>query len=524
MPFVFGALTQDSQLLVALGAAPLIYFGGLAFGRWLRRRHAVPFGIAYHWLVFLMTVFVPLKVWHMTNYDQENLAGLPPPLPPLKDASWHIGTMRTFESLLIILAILAGLALVRRLFWELYFHRRYGTHAPKLLQQVLGFGIFGTAVLYILHSQHGIKVEAFLAGSGIVAVVIGFAMQETLANIVSGIALQIGKPFKTGDWLIVTEHRAEVIEVNWRSTRLRTNDDVYLDIPNKTIVSTTITNLSFPTKSHANRMRVGFEYGTPPNLVRDLLRRSAEAAPHVLAAPPVKVFLRDFAESSVVYEIKYSIEDDARFNDVEDAIRTNIWYEANRAGLTMPYPHRVLHVSRGASKAVSNAEELRALALKLDLLSPLSEEQREHLLESPHILRFGRGERIIKQGNDGCSMFVVLTGELEVLVSKDGLDMHVATLLPGEAFGEMCMLTGEARTATVVAKNDSLVWEICRAEIQPLLQENAELASRMSELLARRKMETEGILAAQAPPHVAQARTKEYANGVLRKIRSLFEI
>ena len=520
MPFVFGALTQDSQLLVALGAAPLIYFGGLALGRWLRRRHDVPFGIAYRWLVFLVTVFVPLKVWHIVRFDQENIVGK----LPKDDEAWHITAMRTLESLLIILTILAGLALVRRLFWELYFHRRYGTHAPKLLQQVLGFGIFCTAVLYILHSRHEVKVEAFLAGSGIAAVVIGFAMQETLANIVSGIALQIGKPFKAGDWLIVTDHRAEVIEVNWRSTRLRTNDDVYLDIPNKTIVSTTITNLSFPTKSHANRIRVGFEYGTPPNIVRDLLRRSAEAVALVLATPPVKVFLRDFADSSLVYEIKYSIEDEARFNDVEDAIRTNIWYEASRAGLTIPFPQRVVHVSRGAGKAASNTEELRALALKLDLLSPLSAEQREHLLESPHILRFGRGERIIKQGNDGCSMFVVLSGELEVLVTKDEREMHVATLLPGEAFGEMCMLTGEARTATVVAKTDSLVWEIRRAEMQPLLQENLELASRMSELLARRKMETEGILAAQAPAHVAHAKTKEYANGVLRKIRSLFEI
>ena len=520
MPFVIGALTQDSQLLVALGAAPLIYFGGLALGRWLRRQHDVPFGTAYHWLVFLMTVFVPLKVWHMTKFDPTNVVGK----MPTDGEAWHISAIRTFESLLIILAILAGLALVRRLFWEVYFHRRYGTHAPKLLQQVLGFGIFCTAVLYILHSQHGIKVEAFLAGSGIVAVVIGFAMQETLANIVSGIALQIGKPFKTGDWLIVTDHRAEVIEVNWRSTRLRTNDDVYLDIPNKTIVSTTITNLSFPTKSHANRMRVGFEYGTPPNIVRDLLRRSAEAVPLVLATPPVKVFLRDFADSSIVYEIKYSIEDEARFNDVEDAIRTNIWYAANRAGLAIPFPQRVLHVSRSTAKGPSNTDELRALALKLDLLSPLSAEQREHLLESPHILRFGRGELIIKQGNDGCSMFVILSGELEVLVNKDEREMHVATLLPGEAFGEMCMLTGEARSATVVAKNDSLIWEIRRAEMQPLLQENLELAARMSELLARRKMETEGILAAQAPAHVAHAQTKEYANGVLRKIRSLFEI
>ena len=121
-------------------------------------------------------------------------------------------------------------------------------------------------------------------------------------------------------------------------------------------------------------------------------------------------------------------------------------------------------------------------------------------------------------------MFVVLSGELDVLIEKDGRETHVATLQAGEAFGEMCMLTGEARTATVRAKIDSLVWEIRRAEMQPLLQDNAELATRLSELLARRKMQTEDILAAQAPAPIAQAKTEEYARGVLRKIRSLFEI
>ncbi len=520
MALVFGTLTQESQMISALVAAPVIYFVGLALGRWLKRRYGVPFGIAFHWFVLLLTVFTPLKVWHLINSDRTNAADG----KPVPEEAWHLSCMRWFGSLVIILAILAALALIRRFFWEHYFQKRYGTHAPKLLQQVFGFGIFCTAVLLLLSGRHGVMIDAFLAGSGIVAVVVGFAMQETLANIVSGIALQIGKPFQSGDWLIVTDIRAEVIEVNWRSTRLRTNDDVYLDIPNKTIVTSTITNLSYPTKSHSNRMRVGFEYGTPPNIVREILRRSAEDVALVLTSPPVKVFLKDFADSSIVYEIKYSIEDEARFNDIEDAIRTNIWYEASRAGLTIPFPQRVLHITRDRPNPTRNIDELRERARKLELLSPLSEAQREHLLQNANVLRFGRGERIIKQGNDGCSMFVILHGELDVFITKEGRDTQVATLHDGDAFGEMCMLTGEARSATVRAKRDSLVWEIRRDEMQPLLQENAEMAARMSELLARRKMHTEGILAAQAPTQVVQDKTKEYANGVLGKIRALFKI
>ena len=498
---------QDSRMFSALSAAPLIYFGGLALGRWLKRRHSVDFGVLYHWFVLSLAIYAPLKIGRTL----------------VSDPSDYGNGIHIFESALILLSITVGLALLRRFFWELYFRRRYNAEAPKLLHQVFGFGAFCTCLLLVLKERHGWAVDAFLAGSGIVAVVIGFAMQETLANIVSGIALQIGQPFKTGDWLIVTDIRAEVIEVNWRSTRLRTNDNVFLDIPNKTIVTSTITNLSFPTKTHANRMRIGFEYGSPPNVVREVLQRSAEAAPFVVATAPVKVFLKDFADSSVVYEIKYSVDDEAHFNDIEDAIRTNIWYEAKRAGLNMPFPQRVVQITR-EKHDTRNLDDLRALSLKLDLLTPLSTDQREHRLANAHILRFGRGERIIKQGNEGCSMFVVFSGELEVFVSKDGRDTQVATLRGGDAFGEMCMLTGEARSATVQAKVDSLVWEIRRTEMQPLLQENAEIASRLSELLARRKMETEGILAAQAPAQIVQEKTKEYAKGVLGKIRALFQV
>src|SRR5260370_1240065 len=83
---------------------------------------------------------------------------------------------------------------------------------------------------------------------------------DLLGNIIAGIALEIGKPFKTGDWLVFDNRHMEVIEVNWRSTRLRTNDDAHLDVPNKTIAGSTITNLTMLTRHHAIRIQVGFDY------------------------------------------------------------------------------------------------------------------------------------------------------------------------------------------------------------------------------------------------------------------------
>ena len=334
----------------------------------------------------------------------------------------------------------------------------------------------------------------------------------------------MGKPFRVGDWLIIDTHRAEVMELNWRSTKLRTNDDVYIDIPNKTVVSHTITNLSYPTKTHANRMRVSFEYGSPPNLVRDLLTRAALNAPGVLETPRPKVYLRDFGDSALVYEIKYSLDDERRYNDIEDAIRTNIWYEARRAGLTIPFPIRTVELRRPAAGAGIGAAPFRDLISTQELLAPLDEGQKNRLLERAKVLRFGRGENVIRQGSEGCSMFVIVHGEVDVVVHANGQDTIVATLRTGEAFGEMCLLTGEKRSATVRARTDCDLWEIDRACLQPLIQENKALAERLSELLARRRMETEGVLAAQTPPQVVEQKRKEYALGFRRKISSLFEI
>ncbi len=502
---------MTAPIIAAFVAAPFLYLTLLALGRWLKNKHKVPLGPTYQLLCVSLVTYLPLKVM-ASEYDSSGLG------------TWGNEAIRHLQAALILLGILFFLAMLRRFYWQKSFIRRYQTEAPKFLQQIFSFALFVVVCALVASSIYGQKVDTFLAGSGIVAVVIGFAMQDTLANIVSGIALQIGKPFKVGDWLMIDKVRAEVVEVNWRSTKLRTNDDVYHDIPNKTVVGSTIINLTYPTRTHAHRIRIGFEYGTPPNTVRDLLKYAAENADGVLEHPPVKVFLIEFAESAIIYEIKYSLDDESRFNDIENHIRTNVWYGAQRAGLTIPFPIRTVHLQRPKTAANLALETARRLLPRQELFSALSAEQKERLIANAHILRFGRGEAIIKQGDDGCSMFIVLSGEVDVFVSANGEDVHVAKISAGEAFGEMCMLTGETRSATIVARTDTDIWEIRRSVLQPLLQESTTMLERMSDLLARRKMETEGIVASQTQHLATKEKQEAYAKGFLKKISALFDI
>ena len=550
---MLAALHATPLQFIAAALVPVSFFVLVPIGRWLRRRQNVQIGLAYQLFAVAFSLYLPIAVFGPellpkpdpasgpTPQAQKDVQALqeqigqlqkaiqavqsihaPPPAPARRISLGEIS--RHLLAATALLGTLVILALFRRYFWEPWFHRQHQIAPPKFLSQLLGITVFVTALLLILSWVYGRDLTGVLFGSTIVVGIIGFAMQDLLGNIIAGIALELGKPFKTGDWLQRDKINAEVIEVNWRSTRLRTTDDIYLDIPNKAIVGATITNFTHPNRQHAIRIRVGFEYQTAPNTARHALVRATAGARGVLKSPPPKVFLTDFADSAIVYEIKAWIEDQAAFNDICDAIRTNIWYEAQRNGLRIPFPIRTLQIERTKRPHRDDREPLRACLAKHPLLRLLNSQQAEALLQTSAAIQFGAGEAIIEQGSDGDSMFVILSGECSVFISSNGSPKQVATLREGDYFGEMSLLTGEPRTATIAALSDCKMWQIAKADLAPIFQENKELATRLSECLASRRLETEGLLAASTPPQEVSAKRSQYTQGLLSKLYSFFEL
>ena len=176
--------------------------------------------------------------------------------------------------------------------------------------------LIATAFFSGLSTFYGVTLPGLLAGSGLIALVLGLALQDTLGNIFAGLGLQAGKAFRVGDWLIVDGKHCEVIEVNWRSTRLRNIDAASFDIPNNQLAKATIVNLYNPTPVHAARASVCVEYGIPPNHVKDALVQAALAARGVLSSPAPAAFLMSFDDSGIRYELKYWI-DDARYETLD---------------------------------------------------------------------------------------------------------------------------------------------------------------------------------------------------------------
>ena len=498
---MFAILFDTQRAALTVGAFIGTFFVALSFGRFLKRSAGVQLGTLYQLFCLTLAFYTALAVYGV-------------------QADWrnHIGAAAILFSTALVVA------LVNRYVWDWYFEKRKQTPIPHFLREVVGGLIFLIALLIVLsagyHAERELK--GVLAGSGIAAIILGFAGQNLFGGIIAGVSLQINRPYKVGDWLKVGDTYGEVREINWRSTRLRTNDTIYLDIPNNEIVKTTIINLHYPTEVHAMRIRVGIDYNVPPNRVKDALSRAATNANGVLPNPPVKIYLVDFGDHAITYEIKFYMGNHARINEINDAVRTNVWYELKRQRINIPYPIRTLHLERRAPKPVPEGhEEARAILRGEPLFQCLSDDQIQNLVTQSELNHFGRGERVIEEGAEGDSMFILLRGAAEVSIAKNGSTIPVATLRSGDCFGEMSLLTGEKRSA----EGDCYVMEISKRVMADVIRDSPDCLRQLSELLAKRKMHTDGILKDAATPTADQAaKQREYTATFLKRLKTFFEL
>lgn len=342
------------ELISSLVAVPVLLVSFLALGRVLLRRMRVPLGLRYKLAVAAFSVYVPLKVYQVLVAGQVAAStkvgaidvkvdgAVVPVMPVLLPES----LLQSFLAAGIFFAALLAVSLVQKYFWDGWFERTQANRAPKFISDIGSVLIVGVALLFIAQVVYKLDLSGLQLGSTVSVAVIGFASQDLLGNLLSGMALQIASPFKRGDWLMLDGRRLQVIEVNWRATRLRSPDNVLVEVPNKTIAGGTITNLSAPTMERASSVVLNFEYSAAPEAVKACLKNAALQSPGVLPEPPPKAVLKDFGESGIHYEVSFWVAKEESLVDVADAVKTSIWHEARRSGFKMPFPVRSIQIER----------------------------------------------------------------------------------------------------------------------------------------------------------------------------------
>lgn len=371
-----------------------------------------------------------------------------------------------------------------------------GVAMPIILRQLCGLLVALGAVAAILKWGYNLELTGLVATSGVAAVIVGFAAQDLLANVIAGFSIHMSGAYKVGDWLLLDEdgRRAKVTEINWRSTRAIDNDKISYEIPNSEMVKKRIVNLNYPSAEHGVRLQIGLDYDTPPALAKEVLIKCSKNAQGVLETPAPVVFTKEFGDSSITYEVRFWMRHARLYNATCDEIRTALWYELGRRDMRIPFPIRTLEVRTPNVPAsfVTARENAVKILLSGGMLSCLNEDEAKELVSKGSFKVFGPREALVTRGEKGESMFLLLEGSVEVVGKMtEGPRVVLATLTAGSSFGEMSLVTGEPRNATVRAVADVMVLEIRKDDISPLIAARPELAESIGEVLERRQQSWE---------------------------------
>ncbi|MFN8545259.1 MAG: mechanosensitive ion channel family protein [Candidatus Binatia bacterium] len=404
---------------------------------------------------------------------------------------------------------------------------RAGVELSPILRDLIEVAASVVVTLALLRAW-GFNVLGLVTTSAVLTAVIGLALQTTLSNVFGGLALQLDRTVVQGDWIQVTGNTGRVLDIGWRATRLVTPDGNTIVVPNGQLVSAELINFLRPTGAARRAVQVGFHYRHPPNDVREAMLRAIRDVPGVLPHPAPDCVPVDFADSAVVYAVRYWTADLERALPIDGEVRTRIWYAARRAGLEIPFPIRTLVGTPAAIEtppigAVPDDPARLALLRRVDLFAPLDDGERRVVATAMRRLQFATGEPIVTQGDDGDSLYLVERGQVGVYLTVGSAIRELATLRAGDVFGEMSLLTGEPRTASCVAHGDVTCYVIDRDVFQRVIAAKPGIAEPLAERLAARRVALE---ASREGLSVAARvrRTEEEQKRLLPRIRDFLRV
>ncbi len=370
----------------------------------------------------------------------------------------------------------------------LLFRRSQGEPPPSLLGSLVAVLLYGLGFGIVARYWFGVELTPVLATSAVVGAVVGLALQDTLGNLFAGISLHTAAPFRTGDWVQLGTHEGQVDEISWRATRLRTWSGDMLTIPNGEVARSAILNFSQPAEPHSRVLLIGVNYQTPPSKVLSVLGHLLEGIPEVVTDPAPRLRILAFKDFSIEYEIRYFLRGYEDYRRIEGEINRMIWYHFRRHGIEIPFPIRTVHLRNAdEDKAEAPSSRLERALRAIDLFRPLSEEELRLAASRFRRLHYAGGERLIAEGEPGDSFFVIDHGEVEVSKRFGRSQRTLARLMEGQFFGEMALLTGEPRSASVTAATDVDVFTIDKTGFHEVLVKNPAIAVDISTILSERQ-------------------------------------
>ena len=402
-------------------------------------------------------------------------------------------SIKVLETIIWVLIINAGLAFVNRFFFKSAKKGTWRGNVPQLFLDIFRvfLVLFGGAI--VLSQVWNVELGGLVTALGLGSFVLGLALQDTLGNLFSGIALVYEKPFAVGDWIKVEEDYGEVIEMNWRAVRIRTREGQLIVIPHLMIGQGVIINFSKPTRVHVIKLNVSFSYNDPPNKVKEALKETCLNTPDILHIPEPEIKVNEYGNSSIIYEVEFAIADFQFHEEITDDFMTRIWYTAKRYHLTIPFPQLTVHRADNKNAPAQEREKILAQTVEqLPQFLPIEKENTKELMDGSLIQYYGKNEIIFQQGDPTGSLYIILEGDLALSVKgMDGTKVLVNMLHKGDFFGEVALLSGRTSSMTATAVTDIRVLKIMTQEVMDMVSRNPRLAFQLDEVMDMRRKQSE---------------------------------
>jgi len=378
---------------------------------------------------------------------------------------------------------------------------------PALLRGILRAVVLTAAVFAILHYVLHVNISPLLASTALLTAVVGFALQGVLGNVLAGTSLHLARSITPGDWVAINDTEGRVIDSNWRETRLRNISGQTVLVPNSTVANAVIHNMSRPNTLRRHSINVGASYSDAPAEVVEALIASAKAVPAVLDKPAPTAYVTEFKDFGLNYELRFWTRQYFNRVPVEGDVNRMIWYQFKRHGIEIPFPMSdqllndfmaVVYNQRRIGPADEEIKERMNNLMSGQFQTLLSDEQGNPIIKPEELegfagairrVRYTKGETLFIQGDDGEICYIIVSGTLAGTITFEDNSTSSFESGPGTLIGEMSLMTGLPRTATVTVKTEVELLEIPPEAFALLLSLREDIPETLAKLVAHRAMQ-----------------------------------
>ena len=416
------------------------------------------------------------------------------------------------------------------IFWNTLIKKISHNPPPLMLVQLSGIFVLILTLSFVAHFVFDEPLTTIIAAAGGLGFVLGFAVQGLILDLFSGLAIQMDRPFKVGHFINCHNRFGEtfigrVEETSWRTTRLWTTDRNLVIVPNSYITGTIVTNYSMPEAIARFEIDYTLDFSVPSDRAIKIFNAALTesiGSKGPLATPPPKTIFNGSNSDGAVYKMRYYLDPVAVSpSKARNTINANVMHHLIYAGLTPSYDRQdIFYEKMPSQKSWMNKTDRVHLLSNIALFKGLTGPVLNSISESFQFKEMKAGEALIKQGDDGESLFVLVEGLLEVSLQIEDKKKHLTFLRTGTFLGEMALLTGEKRSADVTSSTASLVGELTKDAIMPLAEKNPDILNKITAIVAKRRLSNIEINSANSKDH-DEAIEKETKN-LMGRVSSFF--